>query len=76
MQNKELDKLTQMYIRNKPFVKALILSDLTEGVEVHKYVAEDLEFSIDDSTKSREKYENYLNGIRAAMNSLYTEFKN
>lgn len=72
MQNKELDRLTQMYIRKLPFVKGLILSELAEGVEVFKYVAEDLEFNT-DKTKD---YANYLNGLRAAMNSLYTDFKN
>ena len=44
MQHEELDKLTQRYIRKLPFVKALLLSELAEGVEVYKYVAEDIKF--------------------------------
>lgn len=42
MQNESLDKLTQGFIRKMPFVKGLILSDLTEGVEVFKYISPDI----------------------------------
>lgn len=72
MQNKELDRLTQMYIRKLPFVKGLLMSELQEGVKIYEYIAEDLAFNTDklDGTN------NYINGLRAAMNSLYTDFKN
>ena len=58
MQHEELEKLTQMYIRKLPFVKALILSELVEGVEVYKYVAEDIKLSVVPTN------EFYLNGLR------------
>ena len=70
MQHKELDDLTQRYIRKLPFIKALIFSELSESVEVFKYVAEDINFKLGGS-----KLENYLNGLRAAMNSMYTDLK-
>ena len=49
-----------------------IISELQEGVEVFKYIADDLEFNTDKS----QDYPNYLSGLRVAMNSLYTDFKN
>lgn len=53
-----------------PFVKGLILSDLTEGVEVFKYISPDIKFKIQTSDSVG------FNGLRAAMNLLYTDFKN
>ena len=71
MQQKELNELTQRYIRKLPFVKALILSELTEGVEVFKYVADDIKFAA-----SNTQPESYLKILRAAMTELYSDFKN
>ena len=51
-----------------PFVKAIILSELEDDVEIYKYIAEDLEFK-------NEMSENFLNGLRGGMNELYTDFK-
>jgi len=54
-----------------PFVKGIIISELSEGIEIFKYVAEDLMFNTEKDEEGK-----YLNGLRAAMNSLYTDFKN
>ena len=51
-----------------PFVKAIILSELEDDVEIYKYIAEDLEFK-------NEVNDNFLNGLRGGMNELYTDFK-
>ena len=52
-----------------PFVKAIILSEIEDDVEIYKYIAEDLEF------KQEEISDNFLNGLRGGMNELYTDFK-
>ena len=49
MQNQDLDKITQKYIRKLSFVKGIIISEIQEGVEVFKYIADDLEFNTDKS---------------------------
>ena len=51
-----------------PFIKAIILSELEDDLEIYKYIAEDLEFK-------NEMSENFLNGLRGGMNELYTDFK-
>lgn len=63
-----------MYIRKLPWVKGLIFSELHEQVEVFKYIADDIQFNMD--TENRDDYQTYLSGLRAAMNSLYADFKN
>jgi hypothetical protein len=51
-----------------PFIKALILSELEDDVEIYKYIAQDLEFK-------QEKNDNFLNGLRGGMNELFNDFK-
>ena len=68
MQSAELEQKTQQYIRKMPFIKAIILSELEDDVEIYKYIAPDLEFK-------NEVNENFLNGLRGGMNELYTDFK-
>ena len=68
MQSADLESKTQQYIRKHPFIKALILSELEDDVEIYKYIADDLEFK-------QETSENFLNGLRGGMNELYSDFK-
>ena len=68
MQSQDLDAKTHQYVRKLPFIKALILSELEDDVEIYKYIAEDLEFK-------QKTDENFLNGLRGGMNELYTDFK-
>ena len=68
MQSADLEQKTQQYIRKMPFIKAIILNELNDDVEIYKYIAEDLEFR-------GEVNENFLNGLRGGMNELYTYFK-
>ena len=63
-----MDTKTHQYVRKLPFIKALILSELEDDVEIYKYIAEDLEFK-------QKTDENFLNGLRGGMNELYTDFK-
>ena len=51
-----------------PYVKAIIISELEDDVEIYKYIAEDIEFK-------SEVNDNFLNGLRGGMNELYTDFK-
>jgi hypothetical protein len=51
-----------------PFVKAIILSELEDDVEIYKYLSNDLQLK-------QEANENFLNGLRGGMNELYTDFK-
>ena len=51
-----------------PFIKAVILSELEDDVEIYKYIASDLEFK-------QETNDNFLNGLRGGMNELFTDFK-
>ena len=68
MQSQDLEQKVQQYIRKMPFIKAIILSELEDDVEIYKYIAPDLEFK-------NEVTENFLNGLRGGMNELYTDFK-
>ena len=68
MQSEELNVKTQQYVKKMPYVKAIILSELEDDVEIYKYIAEDIEFK-------SEVTDNFLNGLRGGMNELYTDFK-
>ena len=57
-----------MFVRRMPFVKGIILSELTDDVEVYRYLAEDVQFKA-------EANENFLGGLRSGMNELYSDFK-
>ena len=43
--------MTQMYIRKLPWIKGLIFSELQEQVEIFKYIADDIEFNLDDEKR-------------------------
>jgi len=68
MQSADLEQKVQQYVKKMPFIKAIILSELEDDVEIYKYIARDLEFK-------NEVSENFLNGLRGGMNELYTDFK-
>ena len=55
-----------------PYLKALILSELTNDVEIYRYInLEDIQLN----TMPNQNMESYLNGLRAGMNELFTDFK-
>ena len=68
MQSPDLELKTKEYIRKMPFVKAILISELEDDVEIYKYISPDLEFKNDVN-------ENFLNGLRGGMNELYTDFR-
>jgi hypothetical protein len=44
MQSPDLETKTQQYVRKHPFLKALIMSEIQDDVEIYKWIAPDLEF--------------------------------
>ena len=68
MQSPDLESKVLQYIRKMPFIKAIIVSELEDDVEIYRYIAPDLEFK-------SEVTDNFLNGLRGGMNELYTDFK-
>ena len=68
MQSADLEQKTLYFIRKMPFLKAIILSELENDVEIYKYISKDIEFK-------NEVNDNFLNGLRGGMNELYTDFK-
>ena len=64
-----LDEQTKMYVRKMPYIKALMLSELQNDLEIYRYInVKDIKFKNDITS-------NFLNGLRGGMNELYTDFK-
>ena len=64
-----LDEQTKMYVRKMPYLKALMLSELQNDLEIYRYInVKDIKFKNDITS-------NFLNGLRGGMNELYTDFK-
>jgi hypothetical protein len=68
MQSADLEQKVQYYVRKMPFIKAIILSDLEDDIEIYKYIANDLEFK-------ENRDDNFMNGLRGGINELYSDFK-
>ena len=52
-----------------PYLKALMLSELQNDLEIYRYInIKDIKFKNDITS-------NFLNGLRGGMNELYTDFK-
>ena len=56
-------------MRKMPFVKAIILGELTDDAEVYRWLSDDLKFK-------SETNDNFLTGLRGGINILFTDFKN
>ena len=66
----QLELKTQRYVRRMPYLKAVIISELQNDIEIYRYInLEDMKFSNDKIN------ENFLNGLRGGMNELFTDFK-
>ena len=57
------------YVRKMPYLKALILSELQNDIEIYRYI------NTKDIVFKNEICENFLNGLRGGMNELFTDFK-
>lgn len=68
MQSADLESKTLQYIKKMPFIKAILLSELEDDVEIYKYISDDLRFKL-------EVNEMFLNGLRGGMSELYSDFK-
>ena len=55
-------------MKKMPFVKAIIVADLEDDVELFGYFAEDMKFK-------REANEVFIRGVRGGIRILYTDFK-
>ena len=66
----QLEAKTQRYVRKMPYLKALIISELQNDIEIYRYInLEEMKFSNTNIN------ENFLNGLRGGMNELFTDFK-
>ena len=65
----QLETKTMRYVRKMPYVKALIISELQNDVEIYRYI------NTKDIVFKNEISENFLNGLRGGMNELFTDFK-
>ena len=55
-----------------PYLKALILSEIQNDIEIYRYInTKDIKFK----NELNEINEPFLNGLRAGMNELFTDFK-
>ena len=61
--------MTHRYVRKMPYLKALIISELSNDVEIYKYI------NHRDIVFKNELSENFLNGLRGGMNELFTDFQ-
>ncbi len=65
MQQQDLQIKIEQYVRKMPYIKAIILSDIEDGVEIYKYLANDIELK-------EENDENFVNGLRHGMTEMFT----
>ena len=64
-----LEEKTQRFVRKMPYVKAIIISELQNDIEIYRYInTKDIVFKTEIS-------ENFVNGLRGGMNELFTDFK-
>ena len=56
-------------MQKMPFVKAIILGELTDDAEVYRWLSDDLKFKTETN-------DNFLTGLRGGINILFTDFKN
>ena len=65
----QLETKTLRYVRKMPYLKALIISELQNDVEIYRYInTKDIQFKTPIS-------DNFLNGLRGGMNELFTDFQ-
>ena len=57
------------YVHKMPYLKALLISELTNDVEIYRYI------NTKDIAFKNEISENFLNGLRGGMNEIFTDFK-
>ena len=78
-----LEEKTQRYIKKMPYIKALILSDQLNDIEIYRFLnTQDIFFRERDQNneddlqiENPELSDNFLNGLRSGMNELFTDFK-
>ena len=78
-----LEEKTQRYVKKMPYLKALILSDQLNDIEIYRFLnTQDIFFRERDQNNeddlqidSPELSDNFLNGLRSGMNELFTDFK-
>ena len=59
---------TEALMQKMPFVKAIIVADLEDDIELFRFFAEDMRFK-------RETNEMFIKGVRGGIRILYQDFK-
>ena len=60
----QINQKTELLMQKMPFVKAIIVSDLEEDIELFRFFAEDMKFK-------RETNEVFIRGVRGGIRILY-----
>ena len=66
---KLLEEKTHRYLSKMPYLKALILVELQNEIEIYSYLNED------DIQFSSEANDDFMRGLRGGISDLYTDFK-
>ena len=65
-----LEEKTQRYVAKMPYLKALLLTELTNETEIYQFINRaDINFKTDQIT------DDFLLGLRGGMSDLFTDFK-
>ena len=65
-----LEDKTNQYVQKMPYLKALIVSELQNDIEIFRFInTHDIVF------KQEVLDDNFISGLRGGMNELFTDFK-
>ena len=65
-----LQDKTNQYVQKMPYLKALIVSELQNDIEIFRFInTHDIIF------KTEVLDDNFISGLRVGMNELFTDFK-
>ena len=67
-QGSNLNEKTASLMKKMQFVKAIIVADLDDDIELYRYFSDDMKFK-------REANEVFIRGVRGGIRILYTDFK-
>ena len=65
-----LEDKTNQYVQKMPYLKALIVSELQNDIEIFRFIN-----TYDIVFKQEVLDDNFISGLRGGMNELFTDFK-
>ena len=65
-----LEEKTNQYAQKMPYLKALIVSELQNDIEIFRFIN-----NYDIVFKQEVLDDNFISGLRGGMNELFTDFK-